>query len=380
MEIVAAAAARAATGGSVLHLEVGQPSDGAPPSAVAAAQARLAAGDPLGYTPACGLTPLRERIAALYRERYGVTVDPRRVVVTAGASGAMTLAFLAALDPGDRVIVTEPGYPCHREALTVLGAVPLPVRVGPEDGFLLRPDALTSVANVAATDASSIAAVVVARPANPTGTMYGENDLAGVAAWCRDAGALLIADEIYHGITFDRPAPTAFGDDVVVIGSFSKYFSMTGWRLGWMVVPDALVDPVDRLSQHLYLSPPTLAQHAALAAFDDTEVLDARVERYATNRSILLAGLERAGVGLVAPSDGAFYVYGEVSHFGTDSPTLARTWLDEIGVATTPGVDFDPTEGHRWMRWSVAGSTADVAEATERIVDWAERSRGGERT
>lgn len=375
MEVVAAAAAIEAAGGEVLHLEVGQPGTGAPAAAVARAQEMLASGAALGYTPAVGIAPLRDRIARLYRERHDLDLDPARVVITSGASGAVVLAALAAFDPGARVAVAEPGYPCYRSTMTALGLDVVGVRVGPDDGFLLGPADL----DAAVARAGRIDGVIVASPANPTGTMYDPAGLAALVDWCDTHDVALIADEIYHGITFGDPAPTALDpagtgvarDDVTVIGSFSKYYSMTGWRLGWMVLPAALVDPVDRLSQHLYLSPPALAQHAALAAMDHTDELDAHVARYAANRDVLRPALAEIGVTRIAPCDGAFYLYGDVSHWGVDSETLVDRWLRDIGVAAAPGTDFDPTDGHRWIRWSLAGPTATIREAAQRLRTWA---------
>lgn len=370
MEVVAAAAAQEAVTGDVLHLEVGQPATGAPPSAVRTASELLASGAPLGYTPACGIDPLRGRVARLYADRYGADVDADSVVITAGASAAVVLSLLASFDIGARIVVTEPGYPCYRQIITALDLVPVAVRIGPDDGFLLTADALDRC--VAA--GGPIAGVLVASPANPTGTVYDAAGLAAVSRWCGANGARLISDEIYHGITFGSPAPTAWGaPDTIVIGSFSKYFSMTGWRLGWMLVPDDLAVAVDRLSQNLYLSPPTLAQHAALSAFDDGHHLDGHVARYADNRRVLLAALARMGVTDIAPCDGAFYVYGDVSRWGIDSQALADIWLRDLGVAVAPGIDFDPVDGGRWIRWSVAGSTADVTEAARRLADWSHR-------
>lgn len=369
MEVVAAAAAQELITGDVLHLEVGQPSTGAPSTAIAAAQALLASGGSLGYTQACGIEPLRRRIAQLYRDRYDVKVQPSQVVVTAGASGACVLALLAGFDPGARIVVTEPGYPCYRQMMTALGIEAVPVRVDATTGFLLTAEALDSL-----TALGPIDGVMVASPANPTGTVYDRVTLDRLSAWCRANDARLIADEIYHGITFDGPAPTALtsqpDEQTVVIGSFSKYFSMTGWRLGWMIVPDELIEPIDRLSQNLYLSPPTLSQHAALAAFDAPAELDGHVARYSANRDILRTALTSIGVAEFAPCNGAFYLYGRIDHWGIDSRDLCRTWLADLGVATAPGVDFDPVEGHRWMRWSVAGATDDITEAAARLVRW----------
>ena len=366
MEIVARATAQEAVTGDVLHLEVGQPGTGAPAGAVAAAQALLGSGAALGYTPACGIDPLRRRIAEWYDERHGVHVDASRVVVTAGASGAVVLALLAAFDVGDRVVVTEPGYPCYRQMIGALGLEAVPVRIGVDDGFLLTPTALDRCL-----EDGPIAGVLVASPANPTGTVYDADELRALTAWCERHDVRLVADEIYHGITYGGPAPSAVGADTIVVGSFSKYFSMTGWRLGWMLAPLDLVEPIDRLSQNLYLCPPTLAQHAALAAFGDGAELDAHVARYATNRGILLRALGEMGVTDIAPCDGAFYLYGDVSRWGIDSDDLVRRWLGDLGVATAPGVDFDPVDGRRWIRWSFAGSTDDITEAARRLVGWA---------
>jgi aspartate/methionine/tyrosine aminotransferase len=385
MEVVAAAAAQEARTGDVLHLEVGQPSTGAPASAVAAASALLGSGHALGYTQACGIDPLRERIAALHDERYGLTIDPARVIVTAGASAAVVLTLLASFDVGARVVVTEPGYPCYRQIITALGLVPVPVRIGADNGFLLTAAAMGACIE----QHGAVDGVLVASPANPTGTVYDAETLGELRSWCARHGVRLIADEIYHGITFGDAAPTALGPDgpagptedgVVTIGSFSKYFSMTGWRLGWMIAPDELIEPVDRLSQNLYLSPPTLAQHAALAAFDDAPELDGHVVRYAENRRIMLAALDEMGIADRAPCDGAFYLYGDVSRWGIDSQALVELWLRDLGVATAPGIDFDPVEGRRWIRWSVAGSTETVTEAARRLVGWSRTAAVAGRT
>ena len=367
MEIVADALAQEARTGDVLHLEVGQPSTGAPKAARRRAIELLESGDPLGYTAACGIGPLRERISHLYRSRHGLLVDPARIIVTAGASGALTLALLSAFDPAERVAMAVPGYPCYRQIAEALGLVTESVRVGGDSNFLLSADLLAAVPD-------RPAGVIVAGPANPTGAVYDDTSLAALATWCTDRDVRLISDEIYHGITFGHPAPTALAHDpaAIVLGSFSKYFSMTGWRIGWMVVPEELADPIDRLSQNLYLSPPTLAQHAALAALDCGAELDSHVDRYRRNRDLLLATLTDLGVGEIAPCDGAFYLYGTIDHWGLDSPTLCRTWLHELGVAATPGVDFDPADGHRWVRWSLAGSTADISEAARRLRVWAD--------
>ncbi len=365
MEVMRAAEERERAGGDVLHLEVGQPSTGAPEGVLRAAEVALRSG-PLGYTTAKGILPLRERIADHYRDRYGVIVDPERIIATAGASGGFVLTFLAAFSPGMRVAVTEPGYPCYRNTLEAFGIEAVGVPVGPETRF--QPTAALLEA------AGPLDGVVVASPANPTGTALDDRELAALAAWCEGSGVRLVADEIYHGITYGRPVGTALAHSAgaVVLNSFSKYFSMTGWRLGWLVAPDDLVTPIERIAQNLYICPPTIAQHAAVAAFDCGEELDRHVERYATNRRVLLEGLRAAGIDRVAPADGAFYVYAEVSHLTDDAQALCRTWLAELGVAATPGIDFDPVRGHRFVRFSFAGATEDIAEAVRRLGVWLE--------
>ncbi len=363
MEVMKAAARREATGAAVLHLEVGQPSTPAPAAARAAAHAALDR-DRLGYTDALGLPELRRAIAARYAERHDVDVAPERVMVTAGASGACVLAFLAAFEVGDRVAVAEPGYPCYRNMLTASGVEPVGVPVGPDTDFKLTPASLEA--------AGPLDGVVVGSPANPTGTVFDAGELEAVAAWCGRNGTRLVADEIYHGITYERPAPTAAPHtEHVVVNSFSKYFSMTGWRVGWLLAPDDLHDALERLAQNLYISPPTLAQHAALAALNCSPELDGHVARYAHNREVLLAGLGAAGIHRCAPPDGAFYLYADVSHLTADSQALCQTWLDELGVAVTSGIDFDPLRGHRFVRFSFCGATDEMVEAAARIRRWA---------
>jgi aspartate/methionine/tyrosine aminotransferase len=363
MEVMRAAAQREAGGEGVLHLEVGQPSTGAPRGAVLAAKAALDS-DTLGYTLALGLEPLRQRIARHYREAYGVSVSPHSVVVTTGSSAAFLLAFLAAFDLGDRVGILAPGYPCYRNILNALGVVPVPIPVGPDTGF--QPD-------IGQLDAGKLQldGLVIASPANPTGSMLDSAALSGLAAWCGRNGVRLVSDEIYHGITYGRQAATAAGiEGVIAINSFSKYYSMTGWRLGWMIVPDMLLPMVERLAQNFAISPPTLSQHAALAAFECTDELDANVARYARNRDILVATLPGAGFDKIAPPDGAFYLYADISRFTNDSEAFCRRMLTEIGVATTPGVDFDQGEGQRFLRMSYSGATEDMITAAKRLRAW----------
>ena len=363
MEVMKAAAERERIGGEVLHLEVGQPSTSAPAPVLEAATAALAS-NRLGYTDATGIPELKERIAVHYRDRYGVTVDPGRVVVTIGASGGFVLAFLAAFDPGRRVAVTEPGYPCYRNTLEAFGVEAVPIKVGPETRFVPTGELLA--------DAGPLDGLMVASPANPTGTALRPVELEDIVEFCREHDIRLIADEIYHGIEYGEPVPTALSvdPDTVIIQSFSKYYSMTGWRLGWMVVPEDLLRPIERLAQNLFISAPTMSQLAALAAFDAAGELDANVARYRVNREILIDGLGDVGLDHFASPDGAFYFYVDVSHVTSDSQELCRVWLDELGVACTPGIDFDPAGGHRYVRLSYSESTEDVAEATRRIAAW----------
>jgi aspartate/methionine/tyrosine aminotransferase len=360
MEVMKAAGERAAAGADVLHLEVGQPSTGAPEGVLAEAERALRS-SPLGYTDATGIPELRERIARHYVEQYGVTVDAARVVVTTGASGAFVLAFLAAFDQGARVGVLEPGYPCYRNALEAFGVRAVPVPVGTETRFQPVPAMLDAV--------GPLDGLVVASPSNPTGSCLTRDELAAIATWCRDRGAWLVSDEIYHGIVYGDAAPTALSawDEAVVVNSFSKYFSMTGWRLGWLVAPERLVPAIERLAQNLTIAPPTLSQIAAVAAFECREELDRHVARYAINRRILLDGLRDIGITTLAPADGAFYAYADVSSLAEDSQELCAFWLRDLGIAATPGIDFDPVRGRRWVRFSFAGSTADVGAAVERL-------------
>ena len=367
MEVMRAASEREAAGGEVLHLEVGQPSTPAPAGVITAARAALSS-DVLGYTTAAGLEVLRRRISEHYRSWYGADVDPGRIVVTLGASGAFVLSFLAAFDAGDRVVVSTPGYPCYRNALQALNAQVVTLPTSAETRFQPSPDLLEELVR----RTGSVDGLVLASPSNPSGTMLDGPSLAAVSDWCIANGVRLVADEIYHGITFGDPTPTALSlnRDALVVNSFSKYFSMTGWRLGWVVAPDDLVEPVRRLAQNFFISAPTLSQMAAVAAFDCHEELQANVARYAVNRAVLTDGLPEAGIDRLAPSDGAFYVYAAVDHLAADSQELCRRWLDELGVAVTPGIDFDPAEGHRYARFSYAGATSDMAEAMRRLRHW----------
>ena len=366
---MARSAAEVEAGGTrVLHLEVGQPATGAPAASRAAVAAAMERADPMGYTNAPGSMALRRRIARHYLDAYDVRVAADDVLIVAGASAGFTLAFLAAFDAGDRVGVLEPGYPCYRNALLALGVEPVAIPVGPETRWAPTAELLDA--------AGPLDGLVIASPSNPTGTVLSADRLATVAQWCAVHNVQLIADEIYHGITFAGPAPTVLSAtrDAVLINSFSKYFSMTGWRLGWMVVPDHLRDAVERLQQNIYICAPHVSQIAGLAAFDATAELDGHVQRYAVNRDLLTTGLAAAGITKVAEADGAFYVYADVTDL-TDaaggSMALCYQWLNELAVAATPGSDFDLARGHRFVRFSYAGNADDIAEACERLRQWA---------
>ena len=356
---------RAATSAAdrAVHLEVGQPGTPAPRTVRDAAMAALA-NERLGYTDALGVPALRERIARHYRETYGVAVATERVVITTGSSGAFLLGFLAAFDHGDRVALAEPGYPAYYNILTALGIEPVGIVADESSRFQPTPALLDR--------AGAVSGLIVASPANPTGSMMAPDELAAVARWCREHGVRLVSDEIYHGITYGVPAATAlaYSDEAIVINSFSKYFSMTGWRLGWMIVPTDLLRSVEVLAQNFFISPPTLAQLAAIAAFDAREELDANVARYRANRDLLLELLPAAGFNHFAPADGAFYLYADIAHLTNDSEAFCRRMLTEAGVAATPGTDFDRGRGRAFMRFSYAGTAEDMIEAARRLKAW----------
>lgn len=365
MDVLRAANDRAAAGHGVLHLEVGQPWAAAP-RRVRLAAARALRQDRLGYTDALGWPPLRQAIAADYRERHGVDIDWRRVVVTTGSSGAFLLAFLAAFDAGDRVALASPGYPAYRNILRALGVKVVDIEVDAGSNFQPAPAHLDAIA-------PPLHGLIVASPANPTGTMLHRETLFALIEACAERGVRLVSDEIYHGITYGAPATTALaGDDdqVIVVNSFSKYYAMTGWRLGWMVLPEDLLRPVECLAQNLFISPPTLSQFAAVEAFACRAELDGHVAGYAENRAMLMELLPQAGFGRLAEAEGAFYLYADVSGMTNDSPALCREILERTGVAITPGVDFDPRHGHRFVRFSYAGSREDMAEAARRLIGW----------
>jgi aspartate/methionine/tyrosine aminotransferase len=357
MQIFEAAELRRAVGLPVYNLAVGQPSTPAPGPVLDAARSALGS-DKLGYTAATGLPALREAIAAHTSDWYGIEVAAANVVVTTGSSGGFLATFLAAFDAGSVVAIARPGYPAYRNILTSLGCVVQDFECGPADDFqptIAMLEALDPVPD----------GLIIASPANPTGAMIGAERLAEITPWCNAHNVRLVSDEIYHGICYSGSACSAwqFDRNAVVVNSFSKYFSMTGWRLGWLLVPDVLVDAVDRLVGNFALCPPALSQHAALAAFGAYAELDANVSRYARNRALLLDALPSIGLGRLAPADGAFYLYADVSDYTDDSLPWVRRLLADTGVALAPGLDFDTTDGHRFARLSFAGDTAEIEQA-----------------
>ncbi len=365
MDVVAAAARRQRTHGDVVSLAAGQPSTRAPRPVLDAMRHALEE-NALGYSETLGLRDLRERIAAYLSRDEDVTIPADDVVVTTGSSGAFTLLFLAAFDAGDTVVVARPGYPAYRNTLAALGC--RVVELDCDASVRFQP----TVAMLEALPAPP-AGLIVASPANPTGTVIDPDELAALARWCDEHGTLLISDEIYHGITYDGVrcrSARAFSDRAVVVGSVSKYFSMTGWRLGWAVVPPELLRAVERLASNMTVCPPTVSQVAALAAFDDESIaeLDGHVERYARNRDVLLTGLADLGITRTAPADGAFYVYADLGHLTDDSADWCAGLLDRTGVAVVPGLDFDTRDGRRSVRFSFAGSTEDMHEALTRAA------------
>ena len=367
MDLLAAAQRRAASHGDLVNLVAGQPSTGAP-VAVREEAKRLLDEDLLGYSVAVGIPELRSAIAEHHRRTSGIEVGPDDVVVTTGSSGGFLLAFLAAFEPGDRVVMARPGYPCYRNVLTALGCEVVEIDCGPEVRFQPTVEAIAAVPG-------PVAGVVIASPANPTGTMITPEELAAIAAWCEDHRVRLVSDEIYHGITHGSSSTSSAWQTSrtgIIFGSFSKYFSMTGWRLGWMIVPEDLRRPVDVLTGNFTICPPVLSQHAAVAAFSPAAYaeLDGHVARYAGNRALLLDGLPRLGIDRLAPADGAFYAYADIGHLTDDSYAWAQRLLAETGVAVAPGIDFDNRQGHRFVRLSFAGSEQAIVEGLDRLGSW----------
>ncbi len=363
MDVYREANLLAQDGADILHLEVGQPSVGAPEKVRMAAKAAID-NDQLSYTDATGRDALRDRLVQHYADRYGVSIARDRIILTTGSSAGFILAFLGLFDAGDRVGLFEPGYPAYRNILQALDLAPVSIGVRGESNFRPTPDHLNGVEH--------LSGLLLASPSNPTGTMLHEQELEPLVKACTDQHITLISDEIYHGITFEGDAPSAlqYSDDVIVVNSFSKYYAMTGWRLGWIVVPDAMIDTVIRLQQNLFISPPTLPQIAALAAFDATGELEDNCATYRRNRDLLLEALPKLGFGKIAPVDGAFYMYIDVSDRTQDATAFAKAMLHETGVAVTPGVDFDPDQGHHFIRLCFARSTPEIEQAIERLARW----------
>ena len=366
MDVMAAAARMEAAGERVIHMEVGQPAAAAPASAIGAARTALASGQ-LRYTETLGIATLRARIARHYGESYGVAIDPARVVVTTGSSAGFVLAFLALFESGDRVAVALPGYPPYRHILSALGCEAVGIETTQATRWAITPEML-----MAAHRKAPLKGVLVASPANPTGTMMQAEALRDLISAAEGEGMRFISDEIYHGLDYAFPAETAarLSENCVIINSFSKYFCMTGWRIGWMVVPEPLVRPLDRLQGNLAVSVPTLSQIAAEAAFDGRAEMEIVKHGYEENRRILLEGLPRAGLDKFLPVDGAFYLYADVSRFSDDSFEFAKRMLAQTHVAATPGVDFDPIKGRHFIRFCYAGAAGEMHEAVDRLANW----------
>ncbi len=366
MDVLADAARLEAEGREIIHMEVGQPAAPAPVAAREAAREALEHGR-IGYTEARGIAGLRTRLAQHYQDTYQVSVPENRIMATTGSSAGFNLAFLAAFDPGDRIMLTVPGYPAYRNIIKALGLVPVEVEVGPESRWCLTPDHIAE-----AQKDGPVKGVLVASPANPTGTMMSRAALKDLVDYCTGEGIWFISDEIYHGLVYagDQETALAFTDQAIIINSFSKYYCMTGWRIGWMVLPEVLVRPAERIGQSLYISPPELSQIAAAAALDAVEELEQVKAGYAKNRTLLLEELPKIGFDQLLPVDGAFYVYANTSRFSPDSMEFTRAVLHEAGVAATPGLDFDPMHGNEYTRFSFAGAHEDMKRALVQLKNW----------
>ncbi len=368
MDVMRDATLLEAAGRSIIHLEVGQPSTGMPKKAAARVAELLAGSDPLGYTVAAGIPALAARISRYYADEHGVSVAQDRVFGTIGSSAAFVLAFLCAFEAGDRVALASPGYPAYRHILKSLGVVPELIAVDAATHYQLTVDHLKKLPKLPH-------GLIIASPANPTGSIMPEDAFRDLAQFCDKNGIRLISDEIYHGITYGPKVSvaSAISDSAIVVNSFSKYFSMTGWRMGWLVIPEDLKRPMECLAQNLFISPPTVAQYGALFAIDCKDELDANVARYARNRTVLLEHLPELGFEKFAPADGAFYIYADIAGLSDNSEEFCRRLLHEAGVAITPGIDFDPFHGRHFVRFSFAGSTADMEEACARLKKWRQR-------
>jgi len=364
MDVMRAANLREIQGADVIHMEVGQPSTSAPKAVLEATQKALF-GDKIGYTDALGLPTLRERIAGHYKDYYGIAVSANQVVVTTGSSSGFSLSFLSAFEPGDKVGLVSPGYPAYRNILRALGYEAVEIPVGPESHFQPTPEILDNLDVV-------LDGLIVASPGNPTGSMLSKDQLQALCRYCDEKQIRLISDEIYHGITYEGRAVTAaeFSKNAIIINSFSKYFSMTGWRLGWMIVPENMVRTIECLAQNMCISAPTLSQFGGIAAFDCLEEADFNVKAYAKNREMLLNELPKAGFHKLAPSDGAFYIYADVEDLSNDTQEFCKRILSETGVAITPGIDFDSARGGHFMRFSYAGHFERMYEATKRLQSY----------
>ena len=350
-----------AEGRSVIHMEFGQPSTGAPAAAIAEAH-RVLDADAMGYWESA---PLKARIARLYDERYGVTVDPDRLLLTNGASPALVLALASRFQPGDRIAMARPGYVAYRNTVKALKMTPVEIACGPAEHYQLTAAAL------AALDPAP-AGVIIASPANPTGSVIAPDEMAAIAAICRTRNIAIISDEIYHGLSYVGPQPSMlqFAPDAMVINSFSKYWSMAGWRLGWLLVPSEHVETARAYIGNLFLTPPSLSQHAGLIAMDCTDELEGHIDTYRRNRTLILDALPSLGLKTIAPPDGAFYIWADIGHLTTDSVAFCEQLLRDTGVATAPGVDFDPVDGPHFMRFSFAVSTPEIEEALTRLRPW----------
>jgi aspartate/methionine/tyrosine aminotransferase len=357
-----------AEGRSIIHMEFGQPSTGAPKAAIEAAH-RVLDADPMGYWESA---PLRERIAGRYRSEYGLDIDPERIILTCGASPGLVVALTAGFEPGARVATARPGYVAYRNVIRALHLEPVEIACGSDVRFQLTPEALEAVD-------PAPAAVIVASPANPTGTLIPAGDLEAIADVARRRNIRIISDEIYHGLSYVEPARSMleFAPDAIVLNSFSKYFSMAGWRLGWMVAPADLLARARACVGNLFLTAPSLAQHAALKAMDCTDELEGHVETYRRNRALMLQALPALGLSSIAPPDGAFYIWADIGHLTDDSLAFCERLLVDTGVATAPGVDFDPVDGRRFIRFSFAVSTPEVEEALSRLKPWFAAQAGG---